>query len=60
MILSRLERKIQDKEALAEGLAELKVISHEDEFDALERSSTTDDLPASKYAKMSCSLRNCC
>ena len=51
--LDRLERKIQEKECLAEGLGELKVETLEDEFEALEKTSVSDDLAAykAKYAK---------
>jgi len=51
--LDRLERKIEEKESLAEGLGELKVESLEDEFEALEKTSVSDDLAAykAKYAK---------
>jgi len=51
--LDRLERKIEEKESLAEGLGELKVQSLEDEFEALEKTSVSDDLAAykAKYAK---------
>ena len=51
--LDRLERKIEEKECLAEGLGELKVESLEDEFEALEKTSVSDDLAAykAKYAK---------
>ncbi|MCB2292749.1 PspA/IM30 family protein [Clostridium algoriphilum] len=51
--LDRLERKIEEKECLAEGLGELKVESLEDEFDALEKTTVSDDLAAykAKYAK---------
>ncbi|MBU3114257.1 PspA/IM30 family protein [Clostridium lacusfryxellense] len=51
--LDRLERKIEETESLAEGLGELKVDSLEDEFEALEKTSVSDDLAAykAKYAK---------
>jgi len=51
--LDRLERKIEETECLAEGLGELKVESLEDEFEALEKTSVSDDLAAykTKYAK---------
>jgi len=51
--LDRLERKIEEKECLAEGLGELKAESLEDEFEALEKTSVSDDLAAykAKYAK---------
>lgn len=51
--MSRLERKIEEKECHAEGLEELKVTSLEDEFDALEKTTTNDDLAAykAKYGK---------
>ena len=51
--LDRLERKIEEKECLAEGLGELKTESLEDEFEALEKTSVSDDLAAykAKYAK---------
>jgi len=51
--LDRLERKIEETECLAEGLGELKVESLEDEFEALEKTSVSDDLAAykAKYAK---------
>ncbi|HEY8804289.1 MAG TPA: PspA/IM30 family protein [Clostridium sp.] len=51
--LDRLERKIEEKECLAEGLGELKVESLEDEFEDLEKTSVSDDLAAykAKYAK---------
>lgn len=51
--LDRLERKIEEKECLAEGLGELKIESLEDEFEALEKTSVSDDLAAykAKYAK---------
>ena len=51
--LDRLERKIEEKECLAEGLGELKVESLEDEFEALEKTTVSDDLAAykAKYAK---------
>ena len=51
--LDRLERKIEEKECLAEGLGELKVDSLEDQFEALEKTSVSDDLAAykAKYAK---------
>lgn len=42
--LDRLERKIEEKESRADGLAELKVTSLEDEFKELEKSSVANQL----------------
>lgn len=46
--LDRLERKIVEKESRAEGLADLKVTSLEDEIDELNKTSVADQLAAYK------------